>query len=133
MREKKRQDTFIYKVIFAVCLLLFSVCAFQYVARADVYLLNGSSARLFVGETITVSDYFLPEEADKILPESLQYAVSDESENAGSVALSSDGTVMALAEGSDSGDVSAYRGFLCENRIFLHNSDTTRGSDSDIW
>lgn len=100
MRERKRQDTFIYKVIFAVCLLLFSVCAFQYVARADVYLLNGSSARLFVGETITVSDYFLPEEADKILQGSLQYAVSDESENAGSVALSSDGTVMALAEGS---------------------------------
>lgn len=100
MTEKKKQDTFIYRMVFAVFLLLFSVCAFRYVARADVYLLDGSSTRLFVGETLQVSDYFVPEEAEKILPESLQYAVSDESENVESISLSPDGTVMAQAEGS---------------------------------
>jgi len=100
MADKKKQNTLIYKGIFAVCLLLFSVCAFRYVARADVYLLNNSSERLFIGETIAVADYFVSEEAEKILPGSLQYVVSDESENVGSVSLSSDGMVTALAEGN---------------------------------
>ena len=100
MTEKRRQNKLVYRGIFAVCLLLFSVCAFRYVAKADIYLLGSSGERLLAGETLTISDYFLPEEAQKVVPESLQYAVSDKSEDAGCISLSSDGTVMALVGGS---------------------------------
>ena len=100
MTEKRRQNKLVYRGIFAVCLLLFSVCAFRYVAKADIYLLGSSGERLLAGETLTISDYFVPEEAQKVVPESLQYAVSDKSEDAGCISLSSDGTVMALVGGS---------------------------------
>lgn len=100
MTEKRRQNKLVYRGIFAVCLLLFSVCAFRYVAKADIYLLGSSGERLLAGETLTISDYFVPEEAQKVVPESLQYAVSDKSEDAGCISLSPDGTVMALAGGS---------------------------------
>ena len=100
MAGRKREKTFFYQGIFAVCLLLFSIVAFRYVARADVYLLNGSSGRIFIGDSLTVSEFFVKEEADKVLPESLQYSVSEESEDAGCIALSPDGTVLAVSEGN---------------------------------
>lgn len=104
MTEKRRQRTERKRIylrgLFAVCLLLFSVIAFQYEAKADVYLMADSGERLFVGETLILSDYFQKDVLEQILPESLQYTVSDTSESKDCIELTSDGRVTALAEGN---------------------------------
>ena len=100
LEKRKRRKAFDRRGIIAVLLLVCSIFALRYVARADVDLLAGNGESLFIGDKLVVSDYFDKYELEKVQSDSIQYTVSEESQKKECIALASDGTVTALSEGN---------------------------------
>lgn len=97
--EEKRKAT-VGKRVLAVLLLAVSMFVLQYTAKADIYLLEDMGERLFVGDTLTLSDYFDEYELNKAELSSIQYMISEESQNKDCITLTADGRVIAVKEGT---------------------------------
>jgi len=72
----------------------------QYTAKADVYLLLDSGETLFIGDSLQLLDYFDDEKIETTQLTSIQYTVAEESQDQGCIALTADGTVSAVKEGT---------------------------------
>lgn len=103
-KEVKHRGVF-QKSLMAVFLLLCSVFILQYAAKAEVYLLESSGDSLFVGDVLTISDYFDSYELAGVQADSIQYAISESSQKKDCIALDQTGKVTALSEGSAVVDV----------------------------
>jgi len=100
LERRKRRKVFDRKGIVAVFLFVFSIFALRYVAGAEVDLLGNSGESLFIGDRLIISDYFDKYELEKVQPDSIQYALSEESQEKECITLNSDGVAEALSEGN---------------------------------
>ena len=98
--KETRQKSVFRKSLMAVLLLFCSVFVLQYAAKAEVYLLESSGDSLFEGDLLVITDYFDSYELAGVQAGSVQYTISDSSQNKECIMLDADGTVTALAQGS---------------------------------
>lgn len=110
MKEKKTKAAKKKKVLgrgfVSIFLVLCSVFVLQYVAKADVYLLESSGDSLFKGDSLLLSDYFDSYELAGVQIDSVQYTVSEESQNKECILLEASGKVTALKQGSAAVEIS---------------------------